>query len=629
MRKFCLLLPAVCVLSQSYAQDIAEQDLEDVIVLSERINIPFSKQNRNIQIITAEQIRQIPVNSLNELLSFVAGVDVRQRGPNGSQADVGIDGGTFDQTLLLLNGFKMSDVQTGHNMMNIPVPLDAIERIEVLKGAAARAYGVNALMGVINIVTKKGSENGLSVSAHAGSSFMKDEDTKKYYTNWGAQTVAQLQSGNTAHLLAGALDKGNGYRYNTAYENKRLFYSTQANLSAKARLEAMAGIAQNQFGANAFYAAPNDKESEEEVNNYHIAFRVPIYINRSWTIKPSAVYRNGYDHYVFVRQNPSVYENKHRTHTLDASIDNVINTRAGTLAIGANIRRESINSSNLGEHLRLNYGLSTEFQSRLLRKLDIVAGVYWNYNSIYGFNIYPGLDLGYALSQHVRLYGNVGLGQRLPTFTDLYYEGPNNLGNDQLTPEAMISYELGVKMRKNGSYINASLFYKDGREFIDWIRPDSLSAWMVNNFTSLQTLGVHLDAGYTHFWSKGSVTLHTGYTYLNPKIGAIRDENKSHWQSQYAVNALRHQWTTRIAFNIDNGWGFSLGNRLVERHTAHDSYNGYAQRHYMLTDAQMSYRHGAWSTRLMITNLFDIKYIESGVVPLPGRWFTLGATLQL
>src|SRR5690554_7573193 len=96
----------------------------------------------------------MPVSSLNEILNSINGVDVRQRGPFGTQADVSIDGGSFEQTMILWNGVKMGDAQTAHHSMNLPIPLEAIERIEVLKGPAARIYGINALTGAVNIVTK-------------------------------------------------------------------------------------------------------------------------------------------------------------------------------------------------------------------------------------------------------------------------------------------------------------------------------------------------------------------------------------------------------------------------------------------------------------------------------------------
>src|SRR5262245_32443045 len=82
--------------------------LNEVIIQKNRIHLPFEQQNRNIRIIDQAVIKTLPVRSINGLLSYVAGVDVRQRGPRGSQTDISLDGGTFDQTLLLVNGVKVT-----------------------------------------------------------------------------------------------------------------------------------------------------------------------------------------------------------------------------------------------------------------------------------------------------------------------------------------------------------------------------------------------------------------------------------------------------------------------------------------------------------------------------------------
>src|SRR5699024_7929868 len=144
---------------------------------------------RNIEILNRKDISQLPVSSVQELLAFVTGVDIRQRGPFGAQADISIDGSSFEQTLVLLNGIKLMDSQTAHNMMNLPVPLEAIEHIEILRGAAARVYGINALAGAVNIVTKKDSESFLSANVYSGSSFESKEpgDGRGIYGGGGVQ----------------------------------------------------------------------------------------------------------------------------------------------------------------------------------------------------------------------------------------------------------------------------------------------------------------------------------------------------------------------------------------------------------------------------------------------------------
>ena len=132
-KQLFLLFSSIHVLS--FAQlDSVKTDLNEIPVNAIRIKVLYRSVAQNVVIISKEQIQNSPARSLQEVLSMVAGLDVRQRGVGGVQADIGIRGGSFEQTLFLLNGVKLTDPQTGHHAMNIPIPLDAIERIEVVKG---------------------------------------------------------------------------------------------------------------------------------------------------------------------------------------------------------------------------------------------------------------------------------------------------------------------------------------------------------------------------------------------------------------------------------------------------------------------------------------------------------------
>src|SRR5690606_24675262 len=147
--------------------------IQEVLINEDRLQIPFSEQSRNVQILTRKEIQSLPATSIQELLSYIPGVDIRQRGPFGTQADIGIDGGSFDQTIVLLNGVKISDSQTGHNMLNLPLPVDMIERIEILRGPASRIYGINGLTGAVNIVTRQVEKSAIFAHLYGGSSFAK------------------------------------------------------------------------------------------------------------------------------------------------------------------------------------------------------------------------------------------------------------------------------------------------------------------------------------------------------------------------------------------------------------------------------------------------------------------------
>jgi vitamin B12 transporter len=344
--------------------------INEVVVQENRLSIPFSQHNRNID---QSIIRTMPVKSVNELLTYVSGIDVRQRGPWGAQSDIGIDGGTFDQTLVLINGIKLTDPQTGHNMMNLPLPLDAIERVEILRGPAAAKYGVNALTGAINIVTKQAGFNGVAAHVYSGSSFNRDTADDKLYAGYGIQVGAHLRGENAQHLLSLSREATSGYRYNTAFQNSKVFYQNNIYLGRESNMQVLGGFVHNNFGANGFYAAPADIESKETVQTALAGINFNLHVNPNWVIKPRISYRYNHDDYIFVRQNPSLYRNRHETHIINTEFNNTFLTSIGDFGLGLEWRREEINSSNLGKWDRSNYGFYGEYSFNKVNRLLIIT----------------------------------------------------------------------------------------------------------------------------------------------------------------------------------------------------------------------------------------------------------------
>ncbi|MCK4631428.1 MAG: TonB-dependent receptor, partial [Bacteroidales bacterium] len=109
-------------------------EIKEIVVSGQRSPSIHSELNRVVTVIRKEQIRNAPVQSLQEILEYAVNIDVRQRGNFGVQADISIRGGSFEQTLILLNGIKINDPQTGHHNLNIPIDINSIERIEILEG---------------------------------------------------------------------------------------------------------------------------------------------------------------------------------------------------------------------------------------------------------------------------------------------------------------------------------------------------------------------------------------------------------------------------------------------------------------------------------------------------------------
>ncbi len=597
----------------SSSQDTVHK-LNEVLVKENRIQLPLSLQNRNIWIIDREKIKNLPARSVTELLSYVSGIDVRQRGPGGLQADISIDGGTFDQSLVLINGIKVSDPQTGHNMMNLPISMDDIDHIEVLRGSASRVYGINALTGAINIVMRSAQQTGISANVFSGSS-LKDHDSGGKYYNYGLRASGSLVFKGSNHLFSAGQEAGNGYRYNTAFNNQKIYYQGKYAAGKTDAIEVMAGYIHNNFGANAFYSSPGDKEAEETVKTALAAVSYTTKFSENSTVVPRISYRNTVDDYLYIKQTPDKFHNHHQTNVFDAELNNILQTAIGTFGLGLEARTESINSSNLGKRNRNNAGLFAEYRFEPLKHLLVNLGSYTNYNSDYGWQSFPGLDLGYNFYGNWRAFANLGTGQRLPTYTDLYYKGPTNIGNDQLKPEKSRYAEAGIKFNDENLALNASYFIRRIDHFIDWVKSLQTEPWQPQNFSQVNTNGFTLSADYSRKLTSGmlnTIRIGASYTHLDP---SFKKTSATANFSRYALESLRNQLSSSLSTDFCQLFSFSLTTRYNERINYKD---------YMVMDARIAFKQQRYSIYADAANLFNIQYIEAGAVPMPGRWFTMG-----
>lgn len=616
------LIIGICLLSTFNAYSQVKTDttkVEEVIITENRLSIPFNKTARNIQVITREEIDKLPVKSINELLTYVGGVDVRQRGPFGTQADISMDGGTFEQTLILLNGVKLLDAQTAHNSMNIPVPLEAIERIEVLKGPAARIYGINALTGAINIVTKKSPASFLNVNTYAGSSFLNKAagDGAGIYGGGGLQLTGNIGTEKMQHLIAASKDLYNGQRYNSAADNSRFFYNGNLNINEKNSIQAMAGYTYNKFGANGFYAAPGDVESEEIVETVLASIASKHKIGKALTISPRISNRYNEDDYRYYRNNPSLARSMHYSNALMAELNGSLRTKIGEFGLGFESRFEVINSSNIGKHDRTNHGMFAEYKNAFWNnKIMTNIGAYVNYNSSYGWQVYPGVDLAYLFLPNWKLAFNVGSSQRIPSFTDLYLQQKGNIGNPNLKPEDAIQYEASLHYRYKKITAQAGYFYRDITNFIDWTRTSTLLPYQAFNLGNNRTHGIYARMSQQLKINENQqIGYSISFQYLEPK----HTEYASNVTSKYVLENLRHQLIGGINYTIKN-FGVQWNHRYIQRAL---------NTPYYLMDIRMQYKLNAFTIYTDIYNILDTKYKEAGAVPMPTRWFTIGFIYKL
>lgn len=594
MKKYLsLLLLCLCfnALAQQEQDTIATKQLKEVIVSSTRIDLPLSENARSIQVITRENIRQAGVTTIADLLQQVAGVDIRRRGIAGMQADLYIRGGSFDQTLLLIDGIKLDDAQTGHHTLNLALPLEVIERIEIIKGPAARIFGQNAFTGAINIVTKSSLDTTGVVNLQAGS-----------YNQVNVESTVGTSKENFSLLAHYSHKKADGYRYNTDFENQNVFLKGQFN-KQNSPIDFIASFSERKFGANGFYALPSYADQYEETQGSLIAFSSRI--NKgNWLLKPRLYWRRGQDEYIFVRSNPAIYRNLHITHKVGFAFDASNTNKLGQTGLGIDFANVSIASNNLGDRSRFMTTVFAEHRFLLSNdQLDITPGVAVTNYTDFGTQLFPGVDISYALSEALRIYGNVGYTYRIPTFTDLYYSDSTTLGNEDLKPEEALTEELGLRLIINNFQFSAAAFLRQAENLIDYIRPTEEGRFEATNVREVNTHGVELEAKTQFKIGNQPQQLQAGYVYLKDDVKSIAVNT-----SRYTINSLRHHFTFNYRTNVTK----DLSGSIAFKHTQRPM-----QDSYQVLDLFVQWQINNLRLSFSANNILNEVYSESNLVPMP------------
>jgi len=592
--------------SATAQSDTTATKLDEIIIQENRIQIPFSKQSRNITVVDKFQLETAPARSLAEVLAFVPGVDVRQRGVTGVQADIGIRGGSFEQTLMLLNGIKLSDPQTGHHMMNIPVPMVNIDRVEVLKGPASRIFGQNAYAGAINVITQLSEERFARVQGYMGDFGMK-----------GLNFAGSLPVGKYKQNLSLSYDDSDGHQYNSDYRVSNYFYEGGLELNAKNSIRGMIAYTDRTFGANGFYTS-TFPDQWESIQTTLAALSHTLTLNR-FSLNTRGYWRRNTDEFRLRRNEPAFFQNNHTTDVIALEANGSFETKLGTTGFGLETRKESIESTNLGNRSRNLTGIFLEQLVQLGAKIDLRGGIYSNYYSEYGWRHFPGAEMGFQASESLRFYTGYGVSYRIPTYTDLYYIGPTNIGNDQLAPEQAQNYEFGVKYSKGNFRTEAAYFVRSTDNLIEWARMQETKTWQPQNFSKVNFNGLEISMNYRVNPNGKKIQLkelNLSYNYIDASLNELPGI-----ETRYALTALRNQIIGGLLIGLGKKTEWNTKVRNVER---------ISQDPYFLLDMRMDYnRTGRVGFFAEASNITDSDYIEAGTVQMPGRWFRAGFMVNL
>lgn len=571
-------------------------DIENIEFQGKFISTPYKSANQNITVITKEDIANSPSKSIDEILQQVPGMDIRRRGANGVQSDIGFRGSSFEQVLLLLNGIRMNDSQTGHNSMNIPVDLEDVEKIEIIKGPAARRFGQNAYAGIINVITKTTPGKRVKISAEGGDN-----------ASYGLGFNAQLGNEKFSNSLQANSSASQGYMYNTDYEIRNVFYQGKLNIK-NGDLRLQAGFSEKKFGANGFYASKNARDQYEEMQASIVSVAHQQTFGKL-KLNSNVYWRRGQDMYLYTRQNPNGYRNMHIGNNVGGEVNSSYQWGLGTTGVGVELRKELLVSSNLGNPNRFVSQVFFEHHFSLLdKKLNISPGISWANYSKEGNFFYPGLDVGYNFTPNSKIYGNIAKVHRIPTFTELYYISPTEQGNPNLQPENAISSEVGYQYQNKKILAKVSGFLRDSKNSIDWVKKDiNDGVWAAGNVGDIKIKGIEAELNHrVTDWLKYTV----GYTYIDSKYNEPNE-----FVSRYILDNLKHQFIAKLETKFLKSFTNELAYRYNERVNL-GTYN--------LLDEKLSFTQKDYSVYVLINNVTNTKYTEAFGVEMPQRWFHIG-----
>ncbi len=587
----------------SYTHQVAagenpDYELPELVVTASRIPSTYNELTRAVRIIDRAYIESSPAHNVQDLLLHAAGVDLRQRGPLGVQADVSMRGGTFEQTLFLIDGIKVNDPQTGHHNLNLPLTLNDIDRIEIVEGHGSRLYGPNAFGGVINVITRKDRGESLSLGAFGGAFGLIGGD------------LSLSQSGRAlSHRLSLSGTRSSGHREHTDSRIVTGFWKVGLKGTVGEGTLAV-GHTSKVFGANGYYS--DRFLNEWEHTSATLLTAQARFDLGGLELSPRAYWRRHGDDFILDRERPDWFRNKHTTNTRGIDFDVLYASGWGTTSLGAEAASDGIESPSLGDHSQFRGGMFFEHRVTGARGAALALGASAYRHPGWGWTVQPGVDFGYNVGRRVRVYGSLGNSYRTPTYTEFHYDSPANKGNENLGPEKAWTYEAGL--RYGGPELRADVvaFRRNGRNLIDWVRAKDTDPWQVQNTARSGVNGIDLSLEYRPHGGdspRRHPGLRVGYSYLDGS------RSFDSFESKYLEEHLRHRLTAAVTGR--------LGSRF--RHTWMYSYRVRSgQSGHQLLDLRLSLNQGRSELYAEATNLLNTQYSDIGSVRMPGRWLLVG-----
>jgi outer membrane cobalamin receptor len=623
IRRPALLVILVTLASAAIAQDAAAPKAEPVkaqaetmVVLGSAMPVPLAESPRSVEILPVKGA-SLAAESPQDFLRQDSSIFLEERGAGGGQADLVLRGGSFEQTLVLLDGFRINDAQTSHHNLDLPVPLEAMDSIQVLEGAGSTLHGVDALSGVVDFLTAAPDHDSLFLRAGEGS-FQSNEET--------------LMGGATRGRWSGRVTAERNF--STGFMTDRDYRNEDA--SAENWIGSRLGVtdllfatSDRSFGANQFYG---DYPSWERTKGWFGGARQEL----GSQTEAAFAYRRHTDDFVLFRDDPAIYENNHIDGSWQGSLRRTENLPAGAvLLMGLEADGDSINSYNFSGGVR-SFALGIHARNRGAGYVDLdlrPAKRRWNLSVGAREEIFSGgtqavfspeLAGSFRVADSLKLRASGGYGFRIPTYTDLYYSDPSTLGNAKLKPESAWTGDLGADWTPSTKLtLSATGFYSQQHDTIDYVKSATVpnlylpagcpaNIWCADNLNGLHFAGVETALTWI---PKKSQTVRVAWTGLHGAQSALHGL-QSEYVFNYPVENLHADWRWALAhdFAIDNAV------EIAQR---------YQQTVYPVWNIEATHASGRFQPYLRLTTLSNTGYQEISGVNMPSRTILGGVAVVL
>lgn len=631
---------AVCCIFLFSSIQIGAQDssllLNNVVVTATQAAQYQKESGRNIIALKGSAFNSLPVHSVDELLRYIPGIEIQQRGPQGSQADITIRGGTFQQVLVIIDGVKLNDPLTGHFNLYIPINPSEIERIEILKGAAAAVWGSEAVGGVVNIISKtfsgKPYKNEYRASVTGGEYGLFNAGISGRWSDAKNTISAGLLSNNTTgQHLRGTRGFFNLHTANLAWsrllpKNWRLSLRTAADL--------------RKFNAQNYYTSFTSDTANEKVNSAWIQAALQKKYNKG-QLQIDAVYKKLRDQYWF---RPTAIPNDNRAgfYASQTYYTGVIDPQNG-FTVGVQNSLKFIRSNDRGAHSLWHGAVYGILRHHPAKNFYINESLRLDWDENYGWVLVPQVNLALNLKK-LSLRGSAGKSFRDADFTERFNNYNKTLvtsgriGNPALNPEKAWNAEIGADYSISQRFrISTGLFYRDQQDLIDWAntpyaempRKSNLSPAgsyaLAKNVEFVRTSGLELDIMYNEKTGANSQLLAmAGFTWL-------RSENDDPVPSLYISSHARFLFNYSFAWTAKR-FSISLAGLYKERaEQSASALNAKLSPSYFLMNAKAGWQLIPVKGKLFLQadNLFNITYSDLLGAQMPGRWLSGGFEIAL